>query len=133
MLALLLLSSCSLAVPAWPDAPTVECQAASCPTDDDARTALALAADISPELDPAPPLVIAWTEPEALAPDVSFTTDERHVFVASWAGFFHERWHAHFFSTGDHGDGNHSAPPGPWTDETFAVIEEAKNAWQGAQ
>lgn len=123
------LAACSTQVPTYPATPTIACEADVCPSDAELVYALQVQSDVSPELDPLPPLLVTWATPEALAPVVSFTVDEHNVTVASMKGLFHERWHVRFFETGDHGDGNHEAPPGPWTSETNAAIERTEEVY----
>ncbi len=108
---------------------TVDCWAETCPSDEQANSALRVIAEVYPDFDPDLPLAIEWhafgeiirknadgTSAAAEAPSAN------EIVVTSWWSTGHEVHHAQDWREGTV-DYNHSAPPGLWSSEDDRRIE----------
>jgi hypothetical protein len=130
-------AGCSTRVPEWPPFPTVWCHADVCPGDDDLALAFGIAADVDPDLDPAPRIEADWRARGDLFEMADgrmvagYSENENAVAVTGWGVLFHERMHAHFWEVADDGDADHAAGDGPWTTATDDAVAQMTQAWAG--
>lgn len=112
------------------------------PTDDQLRQAVSVFADEATKagyvFSAQETLTIEWHAPGEVfyiiagadAPYVeNETIDGYRVRVTSFSGLAHELAHVMFFrNTGD-GDSNHEQPPGPWTEDTNALVRRVSDRY----